>query len=132
MKTIRSLIFFALFAALPPALFAGSISGMVQLPKGEIIPPGSSVEVELRDVSRADAITMLVAKVSVRDGGGKNDAPFEIKFDDKKILPANSYSVSCRIIAKGKLLYINDAHIPVITHDAPFKDIALPVTKVKH
>jgi uncharacterized lipoprotein YbaY len=118
-----------LFVAISPVAFAGKISGMVKLPAGEIIPPGASVQVELREISKADA--GLVGKCDVRDGGGKNDAAFEISFDDNKISPANSYSVSCRIVAKGKLLFINDAHVAVLTHDAPKKDIALPVSKVK-
>ena len=132
MKTFQQFLVSVLLAATPFAGFAGTVSGSVKLPKGEAIPPGASVQVELRDVSRSDAGAMLLGKCDVRDGGGKNDAAFEIGYDDKKIAKDNAYAVSCRIVAKGKLLFINDAHVPVITRGAPAKDVELQVSKIKH
>lgn len=128
--TAFRLLFYAA-AGLPLAVWAGAVSGRVRLPDGETIPPSATVQVELRDVSKLDAGTMLVGKIELHDGGGKNDTHFEIKYDDKKISSNNAYAVSCRIVAKGKLLFYNDAHTPVITRGAPVKGIELPVTKVK-
>lgn len=120
-----------LIALAPLGAFAGKISGVVKLPAGENIPPGAKVLVELRDVSRADAASMLIGRCDVREGGGKNEAHFRIEYDDKKIADTSSYAVSCRISARGKLLFINDTHVPVITGGAPKQDIQLPVSKVK-
>ncbi len=122
---------FAAFAALPLVVLAGNVTGRVRLPAGETIPPVATVQVELRDVSKADAGSMLVGKVELHNGGGKNDAPFEIGYDDKRISSNSAYAVSSRIIAKGRLLYINNVQVPVITRGAPVKDVELPVSKVK-
>jgi putative lipoprotein len=131
MKNLLQLAAILVAGLLPVALFAGEVSGRIKLPAGETIPPGANVQVELRDVSKADAASMLVGKADVKDGGGKSDAAFTIKFDDAKLLPENSYAVSCRITHKGKLLFINDTHIPVLTRGAPAKDVELPVNRVK-
>jgi uncharacterized lipoprotein YbaY len=111
-------------------LRAATLTGSVKLPDTEMIPPSATVHVELRDVSKSDAGAMLIGKIEIH-GGGKNEAPFEILYDDKKIVAEHSYSVSCRVIAKGKLLFVNNSQIAVITHGAPAKDVVLPVDKVK-
>lgn len=130
MKKILQML--AAAALLPTALFAGEVSGRIKLPVGETIPAGANVQVELRDVSRADAASMLVGKADVKDGGGKPEAAFTVKYDDAKLLPENSYAVSCRITHKGKLLFINDTHVPVLTRNAPAKNVELPVVRVKN
>lgn len=128
---MKKILLSFLVLSAPFAVLAGKLSGKVRLPAGEMIPPGANVQVELRDVSKADALAMLLGKCDVRDGGGKAEASFEIGYDDKRIADGNAYAVSCRITHKGKLLFINDAHVPVLTHGAPKKDVELPVTKVQ-
>lgn len=130
MKTFSCWFAVLLIILSPASVFAGKISGVVKLPKGENIPPKAKVLVELRDVSRLDASSMLIGRCDVRDGEGRNEGRFEIEYDDKKIVDANSYAVSCRISSRGRLLFINDTHVPVITGGAPKADIVLPVRKV--
>ena len=110
-------------------LWAGEVSGRVELPKGETVPAGAVVLVEVRDVSSADAKLMLVARRELRDVAGKSEVPFSVSYDDKKIKADNAYAVSCRVTQKGKLLFINDEHVPVLTHGGKTKDVEVPVKK---
>ena len=121
----------ALGLALPLAARAGKINGYVRLPTGEMIPPSAAVQVELRDVSKADANAMLLGR-DEQHGGGKTEMAYEISYDDSKVAANHTYAVSCRIIARGKLLYINNTQVAVITRGAPVKDVDIPVAKVKN
>jgi len=109
---------------------AANVSGNVQIPAGSTVPSGAVVQVELRDVSRADAAAMLIGSKSIRDAAGKGTVPFSVAYDTAKINQGNTYAVSARITQKGKLLFINDTQIPVITRGSPVKDVSVPVTKV--
>lgn len=124
MKTILCVL--GLLAA---PVWAGEVAGEVRLPKGEAVPAGAVVLVEVRDVSTADAKAMLMGRREYRDAAGKSVVPFGVSFEDKKFNSANAYAVSCRVTQKGKLLFINDEHVAVLTHGGKTKDVVVPVKK---
>lgn len=110
---------------------AGEVSGRVRLPAGQSVPADAIVLVELRDVSVADARAMLVAKKEIRDAAGKSEVPFSLGYDDARVKSGNSYAVSSRVTQKGKLLFINDTHVPVITGGAKSRDVVVAVASAK-
>lgn len=110
---------------------AGNVDGTVKLSGGDTVPVGAVVQVELRDVSKADAGAMLIGKQDIRDAAGKSEIPFSVGYDDKKIKGDNTYGVSCRVVQKGKLLFINKGHISVITRGGKTSGVDVPVSKAK-
>ena len=127
----KSLALVTLLVPLAFGAWAGEVSGRVRLPAGQSVPADSVVLVELRDVSVADARAMLVSKKEIRDATGKAEVPFAIGYDDARIKGGNSYAISARVTQKGKLLFINDTHTPVLGHGGKARDVEVAVSAVK-
>ena len=87
-------------------------------------------EIQIQDVSIADAPAKVIAKTTIKD---LKEFPikFEIEYDPTLIKDNADIAVSVRINTKGKLEYINDTKIAVITRNKPTKDVTVPVIKVK-
>jgi len=80
--------------------------------------PEAILEVELRDVSRADAPAPLLSAVSVRPGK-QVPIPFKLIYDERLIDPRNTYAVSARIRFDEKILFRNTTMHLVLTRDNP-------------
>lgn len=96
-----------------------AVTGSVTYGKGDILPAGAALTVELRDVSRADAPSDLIARQVIPDPG---PPPVQFRLDYRRaaIDPRNTYSVSARVeTAAGKLLFINDTAYLVLTYGHP-------------
>ena len=93
-----------------------AVTGSVTYGKGDILPAGAALTVELRDVSRADAPSILIARQVIPDPGPPPVA-FRLDYRRAAIDPRNTYSVSARVeTAEGKLLFINDTAYLVLTY----------------
>ena len=69
--------------------------------------------------------------VEIAAGPGQIPIPYEVFYDPAKIEENHSYSMSARITdAEGKLLFISDTHVPVITQDYPTSDVQILVVPV--
>ena len=96
-----------------------AVTGSVTYGKGDILPAGAALTVELRDVSRADAPSILIARQVIPDPGPPPVA-FRLDYRRADIDPRNTYSVSARVeTAEGKLLFINDTAYLVLTYGHP-------------
>ena len=87
-------------------------------------------EIAIQDVSLADAPAKVIAKKTIKD---LKDFPieFEVEYDPALVKANAEIALSIRISTKGKLEYINDTRIAVITRDRPSKDVKAPVIKIK-
>lgn len=95
------------------------VTGSVTYGKGDILPAGAALTVELRDVSKADAPSILITRQVIPDPGPPPTA-FRLDYRRADIDPRNTYSVSARVeTAAGKLLFINDTAYLVLTYDHP-------------
>ena len=94
-----------------------------------LLPPGAVLEVQLLDISRADAPAEVLS-TSRTEGLGAPPYPFELPYDPAGIDPRNTYSVSARVTVGDRLAMITDTVTPVITRDAPSADIEVILRRV--
>jgi putative lipoprotein len=106
------------------------LTGKVECKDKAEFTPDTVCEIQIQDVSIADTPAKVIAKVTIKD---LKDfpIPFEIEYDPALIKPNAEIALSVRISTKGKLDYVNDTRIAVITRNKPAKDVAAPVIKVK-
>lgn len=97
----------------------GTVSGTVTYLQRMALPPNAVIQVQLQDVSLADAPAKVVAEQSINLGQRQVPVPFTINYDAAKIDPKHTYSVSARITVDGKLYFLSDKSYPVLTAGKP-------------
>ena len=104
----------------------GWVTGTVTYRERLALTPGATLEVELRDVSYADAAAPLIAR-QVIPNPGQVPIKFRVGYNTDDISDRNRYSVTARIIeSDGRLAFTNDSAHEVITRGNPNKvDMAL-------
>jgi putative lipoprotein len=76
--------------------------------------PGTRARVLIVDVSRAGAPAIEIARTEIVTEGNNVPLHFLIRYDESRILPGMSYSLSARIEdARGRLMYITDTFNPL-------------------
>ena len=96
-----------------------SVSGTVTYHENLELPEGTSLVVEIRDTSYADASAPLIARQTI-SSPGQPPIKFRVGYNRADIEPRNIYSVSARIIeADGRLSFTNDTAYDVITRGNP-------------
>ena len=96
-----------------------SITGHVFYRERIALDPAAQVEVELADVSRADAAAIPIANQNIPVAGKSVPIAFDLRYDQAAIDPKHTYAVSARIMRGGTVLWRSDTRYPVITHGAP-------------
>lgn len=96
-----------------------ALTGTVTYLQRVALTPEAVVQVELQDVSRADADTTVIAKQIVRPAGKQVPLAFSLDYDTADIQPGHAYAISARITDRGQLAYVTDTKIPVLTGGAP-------------
>lgn len=102
-----------------PAAPAGTVTGTVACLERIALPPNAIIQVQLQDVSRADAPAKTIAQQKITLGDRQVPVPFELKFDPAIIDAKHTYAVSARIVVDDKLMFISDKSYPVLTRDSP-------------
>ncbi len=92
-----------------------TITGTVAYRERIVLPPHAVVTVALEDVSLADAPAKVLAKQTFETAGKQVPFAFELSYNSNDIKPNHRYSLRARIEVDGKLRFINDTSIPVIT-----------------
>ncbi|CAH1557145.1 YbaY family lipoprotein [Vibrio rotiferianus] len=92
-----------------------TITGTVAYRERIALPPHAVVTVALEDVSLADAPAKVLAKQTFETEGKQVPLSFELSYNSNDIKPNHRYSLRARIEVDGKLRFINDTSIPVIT-----------------
>jgi putative lipoprotein len=99
----------------PPFL---EISGTVTTRDRTTLLPDTQLRVTLDETSRADAPAEFVAETTVPNVT-KVPIAFRISYDPRAIDPKLVYTLRARIERDGRLLFINDAQVRVLTGGAP-------------
>jgi putative lipoprotein len=81
------------------------------------LPEGAVLEVELLDISRADAPAVRLASLRLQPQG-QVPIHFTLHYDPALIDERYSYAVSARILHDGRLLFVSDTIHPVLTRGA--------------
>jgi uncharacterized lipoprotein YbaY/membrane-bound inhibitor of C-type lysozyme len=100
---------------------AGSVMGTVTYLQRMALPPTAVIQVQLLDVSLADAPSKVIAEDKITLGDRQVPVPFELKFDPAAIDPKHAYSVSAKIMVDGELRFISDQSHLVLTRSNPNK-----------
>lgn len=87
-----------------------SIEGEVFYRERMMLPPGAEVEVQLQDISRADALATVMATVMQRPESGP-PYPFAIEYDPETIDPRMRYALRATISLGEKLLFTSTEYI---------------------
>jgi len=98
----------------PDARVTGSVTYLQRI----ALSPAAVVQVQLVDVSRADAPAVVLAEQTFRPAH-QVPIPFELIYDGSRIDPAHRYAVQARITDGDRLAFMNDRVFPVITNGAP-------------
>lgn len=91
--------------------------------------PDSRLEIQLRDVSRADAPSQLIVGQVIQLEGGQLPKSFELELAPDDLQPRRRYALSARVLEAGKLTYITGTSNPVAPDDSA-KNFELRVVAV--
>ena len=105
-----------------------NVTGTVTYRQRIALTPDAVVTVRIEDVSKADVLAEMIGEQVIQTEGAQVPIPFEVAYDPDKIEDTHSYSLRVRIEdGNGKLLFINDTSVPVITRGNPTQDIEVVV-----
>jgi putative lipoprotein len=79
--------------------------------------PGAVLEVELLDISRADASADRLASIRIK-APGQVPIPFTLHYDPAMIEANRSYAVTAKLILRGDVVFRSDTVHPVLTRGA--------------
>jgi len=96
-----------------------ALTGTVTYVQRVALTPEAVVQIELQDVSRADADAPVIAKQILRPTGKQVPLAFRLDYDTAAIQPGRAYAISARITDRGQLAYVTDTKVPVLTGGAP-------------
>ncbi|MEA3335303.1 MAG: YbaY family lipoprotein [Chloroflexota bacterium] len=107
-----------------------SVTGGVNYQVRIALPDDAIVQVQLQDISRADAPAIILGEETFTIPG-QMPMPYEVIYDPADVVPNHSYGMAARITsADGKLLMINDTIVPVITRGNPSENVEIMVVPV--
>jgi uncharacterized lipoprotein YbaY/heat shock protein HslJ len=92
---------------------SASITGTASYRERMMLPPGSTLEVTLEDVSRADAPADVIA-LAEAEASKAPPYSFTLTYDPARINSNHRYNVRARIMADGKLMFQSDAGYAVL------------------
>lgn len=108
---------------------AAIINGQVIYRERIALPEDAVVTVQLRDVSLADAESILIGE-QVIEQPGQVPIAYAVAYSEDDIVDNHTYSVSARITDhNGELLFISDTAILVITQGNPTEDVEIIVVQ---
>jgi putative lipoprotein len=107
------------------------VTGVVTYRQRIALPNDAVVKVQLRDVSRMDVASQLLGEKVFQTNGRQVPIAYSVAYDPGEIDERHTYAMSARIEdSAGKLLFISDTTLPVITHGAPTRDVEIVVVPV--
>jgi putative lipoprotein len=108
-----------------------AVTGTVTYRERIALPADAVVNVQLQDVSLADAPAMVVGVQVIETEGKQVPIPYKVEYDSDAIVENHSYAVRAEIRdGTGKLLFTTTSVHPVITRGNPTKDVEIVVQKV--
>jgi putative lipoprotein len=100
-------------------LTGAAVTGTVTYLERMALPPNAVMQVQLLDVSLADAPSKVIAEQSTNLGQHQVPVPFTLSYDPAKIDEKHSYSASAKITVEGKVWFASDRSYPVVTKGNP-------------
>ncbi|MEP2530729.1 META domain-containing protein [Shimia sp.] len=107
-------------AALPALAEFRTLEGTVAYRARIAMPPEAVVNVQLVDISLADAPSVMLGAVAVRPGG-QVPVGWQLTYDDAMVSDTGRYAVQAEITSGEKTLFRTTQVFPALTSDAPEK-----------
>ena len=113
---LRALAFCGLLALVAcgtdtaPEGITGTIEGSVLYRERMMLPPGAMIEVQLQDISRADALATVMETLTLPVEGGPPYA-FAMSYGPENIDPRRRYALRASISLDDKLLFTTTEYI---------------------
>ncbi|TKT80340.1 YbaY family lipoprotein [Aquamicrobium sp. LC103] len=101
---------------------ARTIQGNVVYRERVALPPAAVIEVQLVDVSLADAPARTIAETRMT-ADRQVPIPYELRYDDAEIQPGHSYALQARITVEDRLWFINTTRHSVLAGGKDETDI---------
>lgn len=95
------------------------VTGTVTYLQRIALPTNAVIQVQLADVSLADAPANVIAEQSINVGQRQVPVPFTLNVDGVKIDPKHAYAVRAKITVGGELRFVSDRSYPVLTKGNP-------------
>ncbi len=96
------------------AVITGTITYLSRI----ALDPKAVIDVQLQDVSQADAPAKTIASQSIDANGQQVPIAFTLPYDPAVINAKNRYALAVRISVDGQLRFVNTTAIPVLTNGA--------------
>jgi heat shock protein HslJ len=106
---------------------SGLLTGTVTYRQRITLPAGSVIEVQLRDVSKADVAAEVIASQTITTTGQNVPIPFTLVYDPAQIDSRYTYALGVRITINGQLRWINTERYAVLTRGAPMSEVEVVV-----
>ena len=113
-----------------PESGGGCVNGAITYPEPVALPEDAVVQAQIQDTSMAYALATVMGEQIITNPR-QFPISYQVCYDPSQIQENHTYSMSVRIAdSDGKLLYINDTHIPVITRGNPTENVEIAVIAV--
>jgi len=96
-----------------------SVSGTVLSLQRSALPPNAVLSVQLLDMTRANAASVLLAEQTIRTNGRQMPLNFEILYDPALVQENHRYAIRARILINGAIALSSPQTYPVITAGNP-------------
>ena len=107
-----------------------SLSGTVIYLQRIALEANAVVEVQLEEVSKADAPATVLARETVPTAGKQVPIPFTLCYDEALLVPNGVYALRARITVDGALRWTNDQRVPVLQPGQPTAGLEVRVVQV--
>lgn len=108
------------------------VTGTITYLQRIALPEDAVITVQIQDTSLADAPATVMGEQVIQTKGKQVPFDFAVPYDPAAIQDNHTYTMSVRITdGTGKLLFINDTAIPVITRNNPTEDVEIVVVQVQ-
>ncbi|NTU78537.1 MAG: LPXTG cell wall anchor domain-containing protein [Chloroflexales bacterium] len=131
-RAVVALFIIALLAlpAIAGAQSEAAVTGTVIYLERILPPPTAKVNVQLQEVSRADAPATVLAEQSIDTAGKGPPYAFSLSYDPAQIVDRGRYIVRAEIRDGEQLLFTTTTSYPVITQGNPTSDVEVRVERV--
>lgn len=110
------------------AAVPGQLNGVLTWLTRDLLPDNAVVAVQL--VDRTTQPYQRVSESSFRSGGTQTPIPFLIAYDPESIDPLRTYGLEARISVDGRLAWLTEQPVAVLTQNAPADNLEVPLQRV--
>jgi putative lipoprotein len=95
------------------------------------LPENAVLQIQLQDVSLQDVAATVLAEQTIETKGQQVPIPFSLSYDVAKLEPNRIYALSVRITVAGKLRWINDEQVRVLSGGYPSNNVGVRMIQVQ-